>query len=125
MGKLSNIINFKSSQANITNYQGKEKKKKGKRAFWKNKTPPVQHFEKWAFFFFETPHGFAIGQIPLGNMPSRYTKTILLSAFMYLYFWEKNINSTDNVSLELVYVGWDFGYHHSDNSKSISNYNSS
>jgi hypothetical protein len=58
-------------------------------------------------------------------MPSRYTKTILLSAFMYLYFWEKNINSTDNVSLELVYVGWDFGYHHSDNSKSISNYNSS
>jgi hypothetical protein len=75
-------------------------------------------------FIFETPHGFAIGQIPLGNMPSRYTKTILPSAFIYI-FEKKMVNSTDNVSLELVYVGWDFGHHHSDNSKSISNYNSS
>jgi hypothetical protein len=34
-------------------------------------------------------------------------------------------NSNDNVSMELVYVGWDFGDHHCDNSIAILDYNSS
>ncbi len=34
-------------------------------------------------------------------------------------------NSSGNVSLELVYVGWDFGDHHYDNSRVILDYNSS
>jgi hypothetical protein len=33
--------------------------------------------------------------------------------------------SSDNVSFEPVYVGWDFGDHHYDNSKTISDYNTS
>jgi hypothetical protein len=34
-------------------------------------------------------------------------------------------NYNGNVSFELVYVGWDFGDHHYDNSKTIPDYNSS
>ncbi len=37
--------------------------------------------------------------------------------------WGNNFN--DDVSLKLVYVGWDFGDRHCDNSKIILNYNSS
>jgi hypothetical protein len=40
------------------------------------------------------------------------------------FFEKKGKNSSDNVSLELVNVGWDFGDHHYDNSKIISDYNS-
>jgi hypothetical protein len=32
---------------------------------------------------------------------------------------------SENVSLELVYIGWDFGDHHYDNFRAILDYNSS
>jgi len=63
---------------------GKKKKEAGH--FEKIKDPPSNILKSGHLFIFETPHGFAIGQIPLGNMPSKYTKTILPSGFMYLYF---------------------------------------
>jgi len=54
LGKLSNIINIKSSQANITNYHGKENKKEKKEAghFEKVKDPPSNILESGHFYFF-------------------------------------------------------------------------
>ncbi len=53
------------------------------------------------------------------NQPNAITCLKCNVELLFIY------NSNGNVSLELVYVGWDFGDHHYDNSRVILDYNSS
>jgi hypothetical protein len=47
------------------------------------------------------------------NQPNAITCLKCKVELLFIY------NSNGNVSLELVYVGWDFGDHHYDNSRAI------